>query len=830
MNNTNNDPPAEPFFPASSTVREGKQISVSQKIETQFTRDVIADQSSRNGWRRSNRLFSSAIISCKLVVALFYFSFFILFFGCDQGKRAEEARSYFESGIRYLQNNQLENAVVDLKKCIQADPNHYDAHFTLANVYFNLKQIEEAIQELEGAIRSDSKQAEPHQFLSRIFLIQMNFEKSLEEIRKAAELEPDNLDVRLAYVSLLVDNDVLLDLDLAKSELEELVQMYPDKIEVHGFMGLTYLRSGEFRKSSEKFEYIVNRFPKIFQTVYTLGIAYLRSEKYEKAIEPLKEAIRLDTENLYAKWALRLALEALGRDPQILEDPYRLDISAIKVSGPVVEFKDVAHEAGVAKVDQGRGSGWADFDLDGDLDLFTVGVHSGTALFRNNGDGTFTEVSEEAGVSDHRGGWASLFADYDNDGDPDLYITRDAWDGKDSNTMYRNNGDGTFSDVTKAAGVADKEKSSFTASFGDYDNDGYLDLLVASGLKDGNSPNSLFHNNGDGTFTDVAIEAGLVHRGPTIGCAFGDYDDDGNLDIHVVHVNGSNLLYKNNGDGTFNEVTESANARLPIQRGFVTFFFDYDNDGDLDLFTSSMCNLTEYLTSRISGKAQTKTHLALLRNNGEGTFTDITNQAGLYLSFGSMGANYGDYDYDGNLDIYLSNGGPPVGRLEPNALFRNNGDGTFTEITEAAGVGNLGKGHGVTFADYDNDGDLDIYSSIGGHYPADRTPNSLYQNPGTGNNFLMVRTIGTRSNRDGIGAKVKVTSGSLTLLRVVNGGSGFGSTNSLELEFGLGKRKKVDQVEIRWPSGLVETYENLEPNQLLIVTEGKEFESKKYPL
>jgi tetratricopeptide (TPR) repeat protein len=751
----------------------------------------------------------------------------LLVVGCRNEERAREAKLKYSLGVSYFQERKLNEAREAFEKAVQLNPKYYEARLALSNVYFEMQRGEDAIREIKKAIRIEPTKAQPHQLLSHIYFSFGRFDDVLEELERAIVLEPGNLDPRLQLVSFLLDVDVFQDVERAKLELEEMLRMAPNMPEVHHLMGMALLNLGQFREAAEKFQYILERFPNIFETFYSLGIANLRSGEYQKAIEPLKSAIKLNPKSLEAKWVLHLAMEGAGKDPLVLEKDFRLVLPSLKAAGPVVRFKDVAKEAGVAKVDQGRGSAWADFDLDGNLDLFTVGVRTGTALFRNKGDGTFVDVTDEAGVSDSHGGWASLFADYDNDGDPDLYITRDAWEGKGRNTLFRNEGNGTFKDVTEFAGVGDKEKSSFTASFGDYDNDGYLDLLVAGGLQDGQSPNSLFHNNGDGTFTDEAEPAGLKLRGPAIGSTFGDYDDDGYLDIHIVHVNGNNILYRNNGDGTFKDVTKEAGALLPIERGFVTFFFDYDNDGDLDLFTSSMSPLFDYVQSRTKGRAQTLARQALLMNKGDGTFKEVTLNAGLYLSFGSMGANYGDYDYDGDLDIYLANGGPPVGRMEPNALFRNNGDGTFTEITEIAGVGNMGKGHGVTFVDYDRDGDLDIYCPIGGHFPADRTPNSLYQNPGTGNNYLIVRTVGTRSNRDGIGAKVKVASGSLTLFRVVDGGSGFGSTNSLELEFGLGKREKVDLVEILWPSGLVETYKDIGVNQLLIVTEGKGTEEQK---
>jgi tetratricopeptide (TPR) repeat protein len=734
----------------------------------------------------------------------------------------EECLAHLQSARKLIQNQNYGKAIEELNSCLRINPQDYDAHFELGKVYTFQENYELAKEKLNETIRINPGEAEPHQYLARIFVAQTKYEDARRERKKAMELEPNTFNVRLDNVMYLIHDDVFLDLDEAMKELKVLKSLNPNAPIVDYLIGMVLLRMGKFKESVETLENLINQFQGNFETFYLLGIAYLRDGKYSKAVETLKEALKINPDNLETKWGLRLAVERGGGDLKKLEEPYRLNFPKVEIKGQVVRFKDVAQEAGVGKVDQGRGSGWADYDLDGDLDLFAVGVHSGTGLYQNNGDGTFSDVTERAGVSDPQGGWSALFADYDNDGDPDIYITRDAWEGVGRNTLYRNNGDGTFSDVTDEAGVGDKDKSSFTASFGDFDNDGYLDLLVTGGLKDGIQPNSLFLNNRDGTFTDVAQEAGLIHRGLTIGCAFGDYDDDGNLDIHIVHANGNNLLYKNNGNQTFTEVTEQTGARLSIMQGYVTFFLDYDNDGDLDLFTSSMGTMSEYIMSRKFGKAQSAAHQALLRNNGDGTFSDVTEESGLYLSFGSMGANRGDYDYDGDLDIYLANGGPPVVRLEPNALFRNNGDGTFTEITESAGVGNLGKGHGATFADYDQDGDLDIYSPVGGHYPADWTPNSLYQNPGTGNNYIIVRTVGTRSNRDGIGAKVKVISGDLSLLRVVDGGSGFGSTNSLELEFGLGKRTKVDRVEVRWPSGTTQTLTNPPVNQVHVITEPQE--------
>ena len=372
-----------------------------------------------------------------------------------------------------------------------------------------------------------------------------------------------------------------------------------------------------------------------------------------------------------------------------------------------MRFTDVAATAGVGKRDRGRGVAWLDYDTDGDPDIFAAGIQAPHALYRNDGDGRFADVSTAADLADPRGGWAAIAADYDGDGRPDLFTTREAWEGLASNSLYRNQGDGTFRDVAPQAGVAGADDS-FMAVWTDYDNDGLPDLYVASGITGSGRPNRLYHNQGDGTFADRGAQAGVAYRGKTLGVTCGDYDGDGDSDLYAIDVAAPNHLYRNDGQ-IFSDVTAEAGVAKPGEGSYVGFFIDSDGDGDLDLFVSAMNFYEDIVQSQVTGLALRPTRAYLYRNDGT-TFRDIAPQQGLARSFGSMGAGYGDVDYDGLIDIYLTNGGPIMARFEPNTLFHNRGD-RFADITAAAGVGNPGKGHGVGFADYDLDGDLDLYTA-----------------------------------------------------------------------------------------------------------------------
>ena len=583
------------------------------------------------------------------------------------------------------------------------------------------------------------------------------------------------------------------------------------------------MRLGAFAEAAQDYELLVSVYPDLVPAFRELGEAYLRQGQLANAIQAYRLILELSPGDLLARWNLRLAYTQQGDDPADLERRYQITLSEEGVATSPVTFTDVAPQLGVATVSRGRGSAWGDYDGDGDADLFTVGTMEPHHLYRNDGDGVFVDVTDAAGLADRPSGWASLFFDFDRDGDLDLLVTRDGWLGDAPNSLYRNNGAGTFTDVADAAGVAG-HTDSFTATLGDVDNDGWLDIYVANGISQPQgASNALYRNRGDGTFVDIAPKAGVAHPGRSIGTAFGDYDNDGWLDLFVVNMDGPNALYRNNGDGTFADVTRQAGIAAP-QDGFVSFFFDYDNDGWLDLFATGWTrDMSEVLLSAVTGQpASERTRLALYHNNGDGTFTDVTSRAGLARTYGAMAAQFGDMDNDGNLDIYLGTGAPPLDTREPNKLFWNSGNGTFLDVTESARVGNLGKGHGATFTDYDRDGDLDLYVPVGGTEPSDRQANSFYRNDGTPHQWVALRLIGTTSNPDAIGSRVRVTTDRGVLHRGVSGGTGFGSMNDPLMVVGLGAATRIDELHIRWPSGVRQQFRDLAVGQVFEITEGNE--------
>ncbi len=725
------------------------------------------------------------------------------------------------------------------------------AEETLQTLIELIKQVPEEKDKLSRAYLT----------LAQVFSYQQRFSDSTTALTNALEVNPNDTEarIRLGYFLGAPQQMLVPDLSASKRQFEKVLELEPNNLEAMLQLGLAEFRLGEADKAAKRFENIIQNYRRHSGAYYYLGVYHLRHDAPEKAVENFKESLRLKPRDPETLWNLWTAYSQLGGYPEELPEEFRIAVSGQKngnrqsavgsqqesvgsseTSLPTTDnrepttlfsdnrqlitdnyFTDIASDLKMDKVDGGRGSALGDYDNDGDLDIVAVGTYQPHALYRNNGDGSFTNIAAQAGIADPRGGWGSLFADYDNDGYLDLYITRGGWSGAAENTLYHNNGDGTFTDVTHAAGVADPQ-SSFCAAWADYDNDGYLDLYIADGVIGDGAANVLYRNNGDGTFTNTAAAAGVADTGNSLGTAWGDYDKDGHIDLHVVNYGQSNVLYRNNGDGTFTDVTPTTGMNLPVTDAFVTFFLDVDNDADLDIFISNSGSFQAFIAGQITGSAtHDSDRQVLYRNNGDGTFTDITREAGLYQAFGAMGANFGDIDSDGYLDIYLATGAPQMGRLERDALFRNNGDGTFTDATAALGLGNVGKGHGVTFGDVDTDGDVDIYVPVGGAFIGDQWHNLFYQNSGTGNNWIILKLVGVKSNRDGIGAKVTLRMGEDVIYREVSGGCGFGSTNSLSLEIGLGKHAKVDTLEIVWPSGQVDTHRNLSVNQKLVVTEGK---------
>ncbi len=463
-----------------------------------------------------------------------------------------------------------------------------------------------------------------------------------------------------------------------------------------------------------------------------------------------------------------------------------------------VTFTDVTQETFGDTTIQGSGIAWGDYNNDGFEDVFLTG----RGLFRNNGDATFTDVSEDVGIEidDHSRFSVTgvAWADIDNDGYLDVCRVGDV--GYD-NRLWRNNGDtpgasGTFTDISASAGIITVPTIGIKPIWGDYDNDGFVDLFFSNGAP----LVFLFRNNGNRTFSDVTVAAGLY--GPYGGGAeWADYDNDGDLDLFIAPDGDKNYFFENRGDGTFMEVTEVSGLNRVVDntgsRGSVVWG-DYDNDGYLDLY-EAIVRQSNYL----------------YKNKGDGTFMNVTAEAGSETLEDSLGDGlavaWGDYDNDGYLDLYLV-GMSDIDNL-PDHLFRNNGDGTFTDAATEAEVGAEGN-WGIAWCDYDNDGDIDlILSTFNGSI-------RLLKNNGNLNNWLQIRLSGTLSNRAGIGAKVIMVSENLSQMREVSGGSGLFDQSSLPVEFGLGLDAIVDSLIIRWPSGIVDTYTNIDVNQFFTAIEG----------
>ena len=337
-------------------------------------------------------------------------------------------------------------------------------------------------------------------------------------------------------------------------------------------------------------------------------------------------------------------------------------------------------------------------------------------------------------------------------------------------------------------------------------------------------PSQLFENDGSGVFTDVARQAGVANMRYCKGSAWGDYDNDGDQDLYVSNYAYENRLYRNNGDGTFTDVPPELGVTEPIE-SFPTWFWDYDNDGWLDLFVAGYARDIDSVASDYMGLPSNGAKPRLYRNTGgvfrqaqDERFEDITAQAGLDDVNQGMGANFGDFDNDGYLDLYLGTGFPAFNALAPNVAYRNDGDGTFSNVTFSAGLGHIQKGHGIAF------GDLDM--QVGGFYPSDGFVNSLYVNPGSGNRWTSIRLIGTESNRAAIGARIRVnvttSEGTRAIHAVVSSGGSFGAS-SLEQEIGLGDAEAIESVEIWWPaSGIRQRLEDVPLDTAIEIVEGED--------
>jgi hypothetical protein len=548
-----------------------------------------------------------------------------------------------------------------------------------------------------------------------------------------------------------------------------------------------------------------------------------------RAIDAFTRRLKVEPQNLATAWLLNIAYMTVGEYPDKVPKQWLISPDVFTSEYDIKQFPDIAMHTGVDKIGLAGGSIIEDFDGDGLLDIVASswGLRDQLRFFKNDGRGGFVDRTREAGLTGQLGGININHADYNNDGRPDIYVIRGGWlreAGLHPDSLLRNNGDGTFADVTEAAGLFSLHPTHSTA-WGDYDNDGWLDLFVGHedwGLNA--HPVQLFHNNRDGTFTDRAAAFGFGVLGVVKGTAWGDYDNDGWVDLYVSRFGKPNLLYRNERGVRFADVTQAAGVAEPVN-SFPTWFFDFDNDGWLDLFVGGFDEAgADAVAALYLGTKRPGGTPRLYRNRGNGTFEDVTIAAKLDRVLLAMGANYGDLDNDGFLDIYVGTGAPDLNTLVPNRMFRNDGGRMFQDVTTSGGFGHLQKGHGVSFGDLDNDGDQDIYEVIGGWFTGDTYQSVLFGNPGHGKRWITLTLEGTRSNRMAIGARVKIQvatpSGTRFIHQVVSSGGSFGDS-SLQLETGLGDATAIEAIEVTWPAtSETQIFRNVPLDQFVAIREG----------
>jgi len=553
------------------------------------------------------------------------------------------------------------------------------------------------------------------------------------------------------------------------------------------------------------------------------GAAEAAKRYAELLSDPASDA---DSALLYT-WLLNISHMVLGQWPDAVPERWRIPGKAFESDYDIGLFRDVAASRGLAVFGRAGGAVLEDFDNDGHLDLMTshMGLDEQLDYFRNAGNGTFKRMTERAGLKGITGGLNMVQGDYDNDGCIDVYVTRGAWlhdKGQYPSSLLRNNCDGTFTDVSADAGVLNRYPTQ-TAVWADFNGDGWLDLFVGNEIvRDkvawpAEAKNfRLYINNRNGTFTDAGAQSGIRLDGMVKGAAADDYDNDGWPDLYVSVMGGPNHLFRNTGAQDkvpkFVDVTAQAGVAEP-HMSFTCWFFDYDNDGWPDIFVSgywaTIPNIVrEYLGDKANAKGDRP---RLYRNNRDGTFTDVTREAHLDRLLLTMGANFGDLDNDGWLDFLLGTGAAPITNIVPHQMFRNAGGHHFQNVTTSGGFGHLQKGHAVAFGDVDNDGYQDVFAMIGGAYTADKFWSALYRNPGNGNHWIKLRLVGEKANRPGVGARLRLqiteNGARREIFRTVTSGGSFGAS-SLRPHIGLASAAVVDLLEVRWPgSGRVQRFE-----------------------
>jgi len=560
------------------------------------------------------------------------------------------------------------------------------------------------------------------------------------------------------------------------------------------------------------------------------------------AIEMYTKLLRVYPDDLQSRWLMNIAYMTLGKYPTGVPKEYLIPFDALdeKVEG-FVPFENLAVDLGVDVNGLAGAAMTEDFNNDGHLDIFcsSYGLNDNVKLFMSDGKGGFVDETDKAMLMGITGGLNAKQADFNNDGFMDILVLRGAWldkGGEWPNSLLKNNGDGTFSDITIASGTLSFCPTE-TASWADVNNDGLLDFFIANENNNDNQfPCELYINNGNETFTNVAKDWSLAGNfGYAKAAIWADFNNDGLQDLFISCLNNDNQLFMNRGrignskKFKFENIADKAGVILPKQ-SFPAIVFDYNNDGLEDIFctsfpTEKLSRVGEEAALEILGKPSNAEKSRLFKNNGNETFTDVSKEMNLWKQTFAMGFSFGDIDNDGWLDIYAGTGAFEFTSLVPNRVFKNMEGKRFAEITHSSGMAHLQKGHGIAFGDLDNDGDQDIYTTLGGAVEGDNAHNALFANPNHVNHWITLQLQGKKGARDAQNSKVKITvstpTGSQSYYHVVGSGGSFGA-NSIQLEAGLGKATKIESIEVSWygnPKNK-QVFKNVEMDQIVKLTEG----------
>ncbi|MBC8346660.1 MAG: CRTAC1 family protein [Candidatus Marinimicrobia bacterium] len=550
----------------------------------------------------------------------------------------------------------------------------------------------------------------------------------------------------------------------------------------------------------------------------------------EKAINIYQSLLKKAPNDYVYRWLLNIAYMVKGDYPDHVPDRWLIPQLIPSDSIAFPEFNEIAESVGLDHLSLAGGSLADDFDGDGLVDIMVSSWGAGNQLhfFKNMGKGKFEDMTIHSNLTGITGGLNMVHGDYNNDGWADVFVLRGGWFGEDGhhpNSLLKNNGDGTFTDVTISAKMY-SEHPTQTASWGDFNNDGWLDLFIGN-ESTGRSTHisELYQNNGDGTFSNVAKIHGIDVLGFVKAVIWGDINNDGLLDLYISRLGEPNLLFQNSGPENnfhFKDISKIAGVTEPIH-SFPAWFWDFNNDGWEDIWVSGYDNSSGHVAMDYLGLKHQGESPRLYQNNKDGTFTDVTKAANLHHPLLTMGSNFGDLNNDGFLDFYAGTGDPDYRSIQPNRMFLNNKGKSFDDVTFHGRFGHLQKGHGVSYADFDRDGDLDVHAVMGGAYEGSVYQNVLFENPGGwGNHWIGLSLRGKQTNKLALGARIEIVLDSgLVVHRTVSSGGSFGG-NPFNQMIGLGRDAEINAIHIFWPgSGTKQTFSGVTVNQWYQVIENE---------